>query len=98
MLLVDGLDEDRSVHAGPDSHSIAALLPATLPAGMRVIVTGRPHPPLPADVPPHHPLQDDAIVRTLAPSPRAQAVRLEMERDLNGSSTEPTPSWTCWGW
>jgi hypothetical protein len=82
VLLVDGLDEDRGVHAGPDSHSIAGLLPATLPAGMRVIVTGRPHPPVPADVPPHHPLRDDAIVRTLAPSPRAQAVRVEMERDL----------------
>ncbi len=82
VLLVDGLDEDRGVHVGPDSHSIAALLPSTLPAGMRVIVTGRPHPPIPADVPAHHPLRDGTIVRTLEPSPRAQAIRVEMERDL----------------
>lgn len=40
VLIVDGLDEDRGVTTGPNAHSIAALLPVELPAGMRVIVTG----------------------------------------------------------
>ncbi|ANZ42144.1 hypothetical protein BBK82_45645 [Lentzea guizhouensis] len=82
VLLVDGLDEDRGVHPGPDSHSIAALLPASPPAGLRVVVAGRPNPPIPADVPQDHPLRDPAIIRSLAPSPAAQAIRVEMEREL----------------
>lgn len=82
VLLVDGLDEDRGVTTGADAHSIAQLLPATLPAGMRVVVAGRPDPPIPTDVPEHHPLRDPAIVRVLAPSPEAQAVRADMEREL----------------
>jgi hypothetical protein len=41
VLVVDGLDEDRGVTAGPGAHSIAGLLPASPPAGMRVIVAGR---------------------------------------------------------
>ena len=40
VLVVDGLDEDRGVTTGPDAHSIAGLLPADPPAGMRVIVAG----------------------------------------------------------
>jgi tetratricopeptide (TPR) repeat protein len=82
VLLVDGLDEDRGAGSGPDAHSIAALLPAQPPAGMRVVVAGRPNPPIPGEVPAHHPLRDDTIVRQLKPSPKAQAVREEMERDL----------------
>ncbi|MFD3536693.1 hypothetical protein [Streptomyces sp. NPDC058664] len=78
VLLVDGLDEDRGVTTGPDARSIAALLPYDLP----VIVSGRLNPPLPADVPEHHPLRDPAIVRTLAPSPEARAIRAEAEREL----------------
>ncbi|MFD7656621.1 tetratricopeptide repeat protein [Actinosynnema sp. NPDC059797] len=77
VLLVDGLDEDRS-----GAHSIAALLPMQPPAGSRVIVAGRPDPPIPEDVPKHHPLRDTAIVRSLAQSSEAQAVRTEMEREL----------------
>ncbi|MCO1579104.1 hypothetical protein M8C13_25470, partial [Crossiella sp. SN42] len=84
VLLVDGLDEDRGVTTGPDAHSIAALLPADPPAGMRVIVAGRPNPPVPADVPPHHPLRAREVVRALDPSPAARAMRHEMERDLHG--------------
>ena len=34
VLVVDGLDEDRSVTAGPYAHSIAGLLPARPPAEM----------------------------------------------------------------
>ncbi|MFJ2936177.1 hypothetical protein ACIO8G_25900 [Streptomyces sp. NPDC087219] len=62
---------------GADAHSIASLLPY----GLRVIVAGRPNPPLPADVPEDHPLRT-AVVRTLAPSPKAHAIRTEAEREL----------------
>ena len=51
VLVVDGLDEDRGVTRGPNAYSIAALLPARPPTGLRVIVSGRPDPPIPADVP-----------------------------------------------
>ena len=69
VLVVDGLDEDRGVTTGPDAYSIAALLPARPPAGLRVIVAGRPDPPVPADVPDDHPLRDPGIVRVLASVP-----------------------------
>jgi thioredoxin-like negative regulator of GroEL len=82
VLLVDGLDEDRGVTTGPDAHSIASLLPTRPEAGMRVLVAGRLNPPLPGDVPEDHPLRDPAIVRTLAPSPYARAIRAEAEREL----------------
>ncbi|MER6667094.1 hypothetical protein ABT256_21305 [Amycolatopsis japonica] len=82
VLLVDGLDEDRGVHSDREWHSIAALLPAELPAGMRVIVAGRPNPPIPGDVSRTHPLHDPTIVRTLMSSAQAQAIRHEMEREL----------------
>ncbi|WP_329621669.1 hypothetical protein OG357_15185 [Streptomyces sp. NBC_01255] len=78
VLLVDGLDEDRGVTTGPDAHSIASLLPYDL----RVIVSGRLNPPLPADVPDDHPLRDPAAVRILSPSPKARAIRAEAEREL----------------
>ena len=73
--MVDGLDEDRGVTTGPDAHSIAGLLPGDPPAGMRVIVAGRPDPPVPDDVPDWHPLRDPAIIRPLAPSPHARDVQ-----------------------
>ncbi|MFC9393396.1 hypothetical protein ACFTWS_09565 [Streptomyces sp. NPDC057027] len=84
VLLVDGLDEDRGVTTGPDAHSIAALLPYDLP----VVVSGRLNPPLPADVPEDHPLRDPAIVRVLAPSPKARAIRTEAERELKHLLTD----------
>jgi hypothetical protein len=68
VLVVDGLDEDRGVTTGPRAHSIAGLLPADPPTGMRVIVAGRPNPPVPDDVPDWHPLRDPAIVRQLEDS------------------------------
>ncbi|MGH3730933.1 MAG: hypothetical protein ACRDTU_19595, partial [Micromonosporaceae bacterium] len=92
VLLVDGLDEDRGVTTGPDAHSIAALLPDRPVAGMRVIVAGRPAPPIPADVPDDHPLRDQAINRPLRRSRYAQVVRgdliREVERLLTGSPLE----------
>ncbi|MFF5076146.1 hypothetical protein ACFY36_03785 [Actinoplanes sp. NPDC000266] len=92
ILVVDGLDEDRGVTAGDDAHSIAALLPARPPAGMRIVVSGRPHPPVPADVPEDHPLQDPSVVRVLTASPHAVVLRHDAQRELkrllNGSGTE----------
>jgi tetratricopeptide (TPR) repeat protein len=83
VLLIDGLDEDRGVTSGTEPHSIAALLPADPPAGVRVIVAGRPDPPVPADVPAWHPLRDETIVRRLAVSPHAQMIRDDAERELD---------------
>ncbi|NUT92415.1 MAG: hypothetical protein HOY78_10325 [Saccharothrix sp.] len=82
VLVVDGLDEDLGVHGGPDAHSVAALLPVTPPPGLRLIVSGRPHPPVPFDVPDRHPLRDPATDWPLTPSPRAQVLRDVMTRDL----------------
>ncbi|MCS7484137.1 hypothetical protein ACFFQW_28960 [Umezawaea endophytica] len=82
VLLVDGLDEDRGVTTGPDAYNIAALLPAHATFGLRMIVAGRPDPPIPADVPDHHPLRDPGIVRNLARSPYAATVRADCEREL----------------
>ncbi|TQM81232.1 hypothetical protein FHX81_3595 [Saccharothrix saharensis] len=82
VLLVDGLDEDRGVTTGPDAHSVAALLPVDPPADLRVVVAGRPNPPIPTDVPDHHPLRAPDVVRPLAPSDAAVAVRADMEREL----------------
>ena len=88
VLVVDGLDEDRGVTTGPDSHSIAGLLPADPPSGMRVIVAGRQNPPVPDDVPDWHPLRDPAIIRPLSASPHARKVerlaRQELQRLLRG--------------
>lgn len=82
VLLVDGLDEDRGVTGGADAYSIAAVLPARPAAGMRVLVAGRPEPPIPFDVPDRHPLRDDGAARSLADSPHARAARDTMTREL----------------
>jgi hypothetical protein len=82
VLLVDGLDEDRGVTTGPDAHSIAALLPSRPPPGLKVIVSGRPSPPVPSDVPSAHPLRDPAIARGLSQSPQATVVKADMWREL----------------
>ncbi|MFF0312037.1 trypsin-like peptidase domain-containing protein [Streptosporangium sp. NPDC004379] len=76
LLLVDGLDEDE----GPD-HSIAALLPHHPPEGVRVLVTGRPHPGVPGDVPSGHPLRT-CRVRELAPNAHATHMEIEAKNDL----------------
>ncbi|MEV8438267.1 hypothetical protein AB0425_12885 [Actinosynnema sp. NPDC051121] len=83
VLVVDGLDEDRGVTTGPDAYSIAALLPRRPPSGTRVVVSARPDPPVPGDVPDDHPLRADGIVRDLEPSPHARVLREGMERDLD---------------
>jgi hypothetical protein len=82
ILVVDGLDEDRGVTIGANSYSIAALLPASPVAGMRVVVSARPHPPIPTDVPDDHPLRAPKPVLELTPSPHAQMVRVDAQREL----------------
>ncbi|MFD5105033.1 hypothetical protein [Streptomyces cinereoruber] len=81
-LVVDGLDEDSGVTTAPDAHSIAAILPANPPAGMRVIVASRVNPPIPSDVPDDHPLRRPGTVRSLLSSPYAEVVRQDAEREL----------------
>ena len=91
-MVVDGLDEDRGVTTGPDAHSIAALLPHDPPAGMRVVVAGRPDPPIPDDVPGWHRLREPGIIRPLSPSAYAQDIRMlaqqELRRLLRGTPVE----------
>jgi uridine phosphorylase len=82
VLVVDGLDEDRGVHASVDWHSIAAVLPAQPPAGMRVIVASRADPPVPDDVAADHPLRDPAVRVTLTPSSYARELHRQMDREL----------------
>ena len=92
VLIVDGLDEDRGVTTGPHARSIAALLPGVPPAGMRVIVAGRPDPPVPDDVPDWHPLREQSVIRPLAGSPYAGDLQrlgqTELKRLLTGSQVK----------
>jgi hypothetical protein len=92
ILVIDGLDEDRGTTTGRGARSIAGLLPADPPAGMRVVVAGRSNPPIPDDVPSGHPLRDPAIIRRLSASPHARDVarlaKQELLRLLNGSDGE----------
>ncbi|NYJ36788.1 hypothetical protein HNR10_004669 [Nocardiopsis aegyptia] len=81
VLLVDGLDEDRGASSG--GLSIAALLPRNPPASMRIVVTGRPSPPIPDDVPPDHPLRAPGIIRALAPWPHAAGISSLARRELD---------------
>ncbi|MBB5960749.1 hypothetical protein FHS29_007377 [Saccharothrix tamanrassetensis] len=82
VLVVDGLDEDRGLTTGPDAHSIAALLPARLPPGLHVVVSGRPNPPIPADVAEGHPLRAASVIRALIPSPSARTIQRALEQEL----------------
>ncbi|GII67262.1 hypothetical protein Skr01_73470 [Sphaerisporangium krabiense] len=73
LLVVDGLDEDTNPY-----HSIASLLPRDPPEGVRVLVTGRPHPGIPTDVRDDHPLRH-CRTRLLLPNAYAAHVRSEVE-------------------
>lgn len=73
VLLVDGLDEDEALHI--EAASIAGILPdvATMRAlGIGVIVSTRPNPPVPDDVPAEHWLREDERWTDLAPRPEAE--------------------------
>jgi Trypsin-like peptidase domain len=60
LLVVDGLDEDLRP---PGLPSVAALLPATESSHGHVLVSSRPHPELPADIPVGHALRQARPVR-----------------------------------
>ncbi|MGF3198332.1 hypothetical protein [Streptomyces diastaticus] len=81
VLVVDGLDEDQGAAAG--ERSIAALLPRRPPAQMRIVVTGRPRPPVPDDVAPDYPLRSPEIIRPLAPYPDARGISALARRELH---------------
>ena len=58
VVVVDGLDEDDAGTTPPRGRpSIASLLPRQPPPGVRFIVTSRPDPGLPNDLPGGHPLR-----------------------------------------
>ena len=80
LLVVDGLDEDTGLPPAGAS-SIASLLPERPPEGVHVLVTSRPHPGVPVDVPGKHPLRN-CKVRELAPSPYAEHLEIEAKREL----------------
>ncbi|MEV6904627.1 hypothetical protein [Amycolatopsis sp. NPDC051372] len=94
VLLVDGLDEDRTTpHDRPGlGISIAAALPARPPIGIRILVAGRPNPQLPADVSADHPLRDAASLRPLDASAHAKVAEdrmlLELDRMLHAGPEE----------
>ncbi|MEU4659516.1 tetratricopeptide repeat protein [Streptomyces sp. NPDC023723] len=83
VLMVDGMDEDSGVESAFAGYSIASLLPGAPPDGLRVIVAGRPNPPVPGDVSGGHPLRTTDINHDLAESPAARAVREDAERSLH---------------
>jgi hypothetical protein len=59
LLVVDGLDEDL---CPPGLPSVAALLPVTAGGRAHVLVSSRPHPELPGDIPAGHPLRQARAV------------------------------------
>ncbi|MEV4281699.1 response regulator [Actinoplanes xinjiangensis] len=88
VILVDGLDEDRGVRPGSGLPSIASLLPKRPEPHLRVLVAGRPDPPLPTDVDTDHPLRT-AVIHELSPSPHARAVALLADQELNEALAGP---------
>lgn len=80
VLVIDGLDED----VGPAASglpSIASLLPRNPHDAVRILVTSRPHPGLPSDVPDGHPLRQCERYE-LAPSSLARDIQHEARNEL----------------
>lgn len=88
VLVVDGLDEDRTRTIDPLGQSIAAALPKKTPHGLRVIVASREDPGLPDDVAWDHPLRMPGVARRLRVSEAARDIavhaRVELRRLLHG--------------
>ncbi|MES9604599.1 trypsin-like peptidase domain-containing protein [Actinomadura sp. NPDC000929] len=92
VLVIDGLDEDNL--AGT---SIASMLPrAFLGNNTRVIVTGRPHPDLPHDVPAQHPLRT-CTRRPLSASPHAKNLEIEAENELHAQMRDSPENYKILG-
>ncbi|MEI5523613.1 trypsin-like peptidase domain-containing protein [Streptomyces brasiliscabiei] len=91
LLVVDGLDEDQSREAGGSGTSIAALLPERLPPNVRVLVTSRPSPGIPADVKGSHPLRACPVVElaTVAAARHTEhEAKFDLQRALGGDRLE----------
>ncbi|MEV6305216.1 hypothetical protein AB0M02_37790 [Actinoplanes sp. NPDC051861] len=82
LLVVDGLDEDRSHQSATEIPSIASLLPRICEYGMQVVVASRPGPELPSDVPAGHPLRAGCQIRKLTTSPYAVEVAERAQQEL----------------
>jgi hypothetical protein len=82
IVVVDGLDEDEA-GAAPTrgQHSIASLLPRRPPVGVRFIITSRPEPGLPDDLPADHPLRA-CEPHQLRVSPVARNAEFEARQEL----------------
>lgn len=87
VLVVDGLDEDAD--ASLECRGIAGLLPKKPPHGMRVIVSGRPNPRVPAGLAADHPLRERGIVRRLSDSPEARIIRDAATTELHTLLEDP---------
>ncbi|MEV4512590.1 hypothetical protein AB0K00_26925 [Dactylosporangium sp. NPDC049525] len=81
VLLIDGLDEDTGARPGSGMPSIASLLPRDCRDGLRVIVSGRPHPDLPTDLDLDHPLRG-CTHRMLHPSSHASRIAERAQFEL----------------
>ena len=81
LLVVDGLDEDEGAPPASRKPSIASLLPRRPAGNVRVLVTSRPHPGIPTDVPGDHPLRR-CVPRVLEPSPFARHIELAATNEL----------------
>lgn len=82
VVVVDGLDEDEAGATPPRGKpSIASLLPRRPPFGARFIITSRPDPGLPDDLPSDHPLRASAPHRLLV-SPVAKDIELLAKQEL----------------
>ncbi|MFE0877045.1 trypsin-like peptidase domain-containing protein [Streptomyces smyrnaeus] len=88
LLVVDALDEDQQPQGSP---SVAALLPSLAGGAAHVLVTSRPHPDLPTDLPVDHPLRGVTPV-PVRQSAEARAVeqraRQEIEELLRGTDPQ----------
>jgi hypothetical protein len=91
LLVVDGLDEDEGARPASGKPSIASLLPRRPAGNVRVLVTSRPHPGIPSDVPAGHPLRA-CVPRALTRSPYAHDIELaakhELREQLHGGELE----------
>jgi hypothetical protein len=91
LIVVDGLDEDQSLQPTGAGPSIASLLPERLPPGVRVLVTSRPGPGVPADVTGSHPLRTCRVLPLTANTAALHTeheARHELRTALSGAGTE----------
>lgn len=85
LLVIDGLDEDLRP---PGTPSVAALLPPRAGGRVHVLVSSRPHPELPADVPPGHPLAHTQPVQ-LEPFKGGQELAALARQEIAGLVRRP---------